>query len=469
MKIFFLTILIVCGAMEVNAQQVFKTNKDYLQVKINNVLQADNWKIGKNIGNMVFEAQVSKENNIVTYSDGKDSINFNLRLGQQIDFLILKNGKDTIPQQLIGVVPNTNFTKEYIAKYKDKTIVAIPEVSELVNIMMALHPDAEKEGNMFDTSTEYYKKVKEHFAPYINHPAIDTIKKYITDLNYIKEYDVNLFSRASYDYYYALKMTACGYHFDEYGHIINDENIKEIGKGWNDFDPMKDVKVFEDFVRISNFRQFYKENQPYYNSLLNTYNQLNPIQKMQVWLDNKFGFSYGSYLVYFSPLVYGAHSTRGYQSNGFKQTLMFIARAEYDESLSIVQNELSESRIVFTEIDHNYVNPVSDKFLEKINKALSNREVWAKPTITDAYDSPYKLFNEYMTFAVYSLYLNDNYNKEDVEEYLPILDKTMTVNRGFSKFTEFNQFLLAKYTENTTIGMGGLYEYMLEWCAEQNK
>src|SRR5690606_4959664 len=160
---------------------------------------------------------------------------------------------------------------------------------------------------------------------------------------------------------------------------------------------------------------------------------------------------------------------RGYQSNGFKQTAMFIARADYDESLSEIQNELAESRIVFTEIDHNYVNPVSDKFLEKINKALSNREVWAKPTITDAYDSPYKLFNEYMTFAVYSLYLNDNYNKEDVEEYLPILDKTMTVNRGFPKFTEFNQILLAKYTENTTIGMGALYEYMLEWCAEQNK
>ena len=53
--------------------------------------------------------------------------------------------------------------------------------------MMALHPDAEKEGNMFDTSTEYYKKVKEHFAAYINHPALDTIKKYITDINYIKE------------------------------------------------------------------------------------------------------------------------------------------------------------------------------------------------------------------------------------------------------------------------------------------
>lgn len=462
------TLLFACGTMMLYAQQIFKTNNDYLQVKVNNVLQADNWIIGKDINIEAFEAETTKENNTVTYSDGKDSISFDLKLGQQIDFLILKNNKDTISQQLVGVEPNANFTQEYIAKYKNKTVVAIPEVSELVNIMMALHPDAEGEGNMFDTSTIYYKKVKEHFAAYINHPALDTIKKYITDINYIKEYDVNLFSRDSYNYYYALKMTACGYRFDEYGHIINDGNIKEMGKGYYSFNPLKDVKMFEDFARMSNFRQFYKENQPYYNNLLETYNQLNPIQKMQTWLDHKFGFSYGSYLVYFSPLVDGAHSTRGYQSNGFKQTAMFIARADYDESLSEIQNELAESRIVFTEIDHNYVNPASDKFLEKINKALSNRDVWAKPTITNAYNSPYKLFNEYMTFAVYSLYLNDNYRKEDIDEYLPKLNKTMAINRGFSKFTEFNQVLLAKYKENTAISMEALYEYILDWCAEQN-
>ncbi len=148
---------------------------------------------------------------------------------------------------------------------------------------------------------------------------------------------------------------------------------------------------------------------------------------------------------------------------------MFIARADYDESLSEIQNELAESRIVFTEIDHNYVNPVSDKFLEKINKALSNRDVWAQPTITNAYDSPYKLFNEYMTFAVYSLYLNDNYRKEDVEEYLPKLNKTMAINRGFSKFTEFNQVLLAKYKEDTAVSIKALYEYILDWCEGQNK
>lgn len=207
--------------MMLYAQQTFETNSDYLQVEVNNVLQADNWFIDKNSKNNIFEAEVKIGKNIITYSDGIDSIRFDLELGQQKDFLIIKNNKDTIYQSLVGVVSNVDFTDEYIEKYKNKTIVAIPEVSELVNIIMALHPDAEKEGNMFDTTTNYYKEVKKHFTPYLDHPVMDTIQKYITGLHYIKEHDVYLFSSNSYNYYYALKMNACGYFFNKEGSIVN--------------------------------------------------------------------------------------------------------------------------------------------------------------------------------------------------------------------------------------------------------
>src|SRR5690606_39390835 len=57
--------------------------------------------------------------------------------------------------------PYAYFSKEYIEKYNNKSVVEIPEVSELVNIIMALHKDAENEDNMFDVSTEYYRS-EEH-------------------------------------------------------------------------------------------------------------------------------------------------------------------------------------------------------------------------------------------------------------------------------------------------------------------
>lgn len=469
MKNFIITSFFMLCATLVHAQKVFETTKDYLHIKINNKLKADNWVLNKDINPDVFELETTDEHNTITYTDGINSISFDIKQGQEIDFLVLKNKTDSAYQRIKTIPPNVNFTKEYINKYQGKSIVAIPEVSELVNVLMALHPDAENEDNMFDTTTTYYKNVKTYFAPYLNHPAIDTITKYIKDITYVEDYKIKLFSRASYNYYYALKMTACGYHFTDDNLIINDGYIKEIGKGYYTFNPMKDVKVFEDFARISNFRQFYKENQPYYDRLLSTYYQLNPIQKMQTWLDTKFGFSYGSYLIYFSPLVYGAHSTRGIEDNNFAQTIMFIARADFDENISKTQNELLESRVLFTEIDHNYVNPVSDTYLNRINNVMSTREKWAKPIITDSYNTPYKVFNEYMTFAVYSLYIHDHYNEKDVVQYLPNLHDMMVNTRGFILFKEFNEVMLAKYKEDKTIKLTALYEYMLDWCAKQNE
>lgn len=450
------------------AQKVFHTNEKNLSIKVNGKVASKSWSLNPTIKPDVFMAEVSNKKNIVTYSDGKDSIQFKLKKNEVIDFLVIQNQKDTAYQQIKAMEPNVAFTKAYIKKYQGKTEVAIPEVSELVNILMALHPDAEKEINMFDTKTEYYKRVKEYFKPYMNHPAMDTIQKYITGLTYIEDYEGNMFPMKSYRYYYALKMNACAYDFDKNGKIKNKGFINQMAKGYLAFDPMKDVKVFEDFARVSNFRAFYKENQPYYTELLNTYDKLNPIQKMQNWLDKKFGFGYGSYAVYFSPLIYGAHSTTRFEDKGFNQTIMFIARADFDTALSSIENELKASRVVFTEIDHNYVNPVSDTFLKQINTALSNRKKWAKPTITDAYPNPYTVFNEYMTWGVYSLYINDNFSKEDVEKYLLDINEVMTTRRGFSKFEEFNSVLLNKYKENPNIKITDLYSYMLDWCTEQN-
>jgi len=59
--------------------------------------------------------------------------------------------------------PNVTFSKNYIKAHKGNTTVEILEVSELVNIIMALHVDAEKESNMFDTKSAYYKKIKNPF------------------------------------------------------------------------------------------------------------------------------------------------------------------------------------------------------------------------------------------------------------------------------------------------------------------
>lgn len=466
--------MLTCGMVALlmkatDAQNIFRTDSSKLDITVNGKARPGRWSIDPREKPDVLNIDCIEPVNNVRLSDGVNFIDFKVKQGQVIDFIVLKRRTDTAHTRIVGIEPNVRFTEAYIREHSGKTIVDIPEVSELVNILMALHKDAEKDANMFDTKSDYYKRMKQYFAEYRNHPAIDTMHKYITGLKDVEGQDMKMFSRESYGYYFTLKMNACAYEFDRNGRIKNKGFIKEMAKGWYGVDPMKDIPVFEDFARKSSFRKFYKESRSFYDTLLRVYNQLNPIQKMQEWLDRKFGFGYGSYVVYFSPLVYGAHSTNKFESDNFKQTFMFIAPAEMSPTYNAVMNELLESRVVFTEIDHNYVNPVSDKMVDRINKAMSDRKKWAEGEITESYRNPYAVFNEYMTFGVYSLYVYDNYTAANLEEFLPKMETQMEKRRGFIRFKDFNQALLGKYKLDTSISMENLYEHMLNWIARVNE
>ena len=448
--------------------KTFNTNENKLSLKLNGQLITPEWALDTSLKPHIFEAECVESENIVTFLDSKDSISFTVKTGKTIDFAIVNAAKDTAFTQIVGIEPNHNFTKAYIAANKGKTKVAIPEVSELANILIALHRDAEKDKNMTDSDTDYYKRVRAYFKQYQNHPMMDTIQKYIGGIRYVENGTFSIFSDESYRYYYALKMNACTYQFEADGTIVNEGYIKEMAKGWSTFDPFKDKELMEDFARKSNFRAFYKENQAYYDELLTTYKTLNPISQMQQWLDDKFRFTYGNYSVYFSPLVMGAHSTKGFDTKDFKQTFMFIARADFDDNYTRTMNELVESRVVFTEIDHNYVDIISLKKIDKINQVFSNRGKWAKGDMINMYPNPFKVFNEYMTFAVYSLYISDNYDAKDVAEYLPKMESQMAETRGFIQFKDFNQTLLQYYKANPNLTIEELYDFILDWSAKRN-
>ena len=466
--IILLTPFFFTNCSETVEKQRFYTKDNKVSIRVNNEIITKNWNLSPDIVFDTFKAECRLDVNTVTFFDTTDSISFKIKTNDTIDFDIVINQKDTAITRIIGVIPNVNFSEQYIEKNTGRTNIEIPEVSELANILIALHKDAEIDKNMVDSDTEYYKKVKEYFKPYLNHPIIDTIQKYIKDPAYKEELGHPMFSGDSYWYHYALKMNACAYLFDNNNTIVNNGLIRVIaGSGWFRFDPMKDVELMTDFAIKSDFRKFYQENKPYYESLLTTYNKLNPISKMQQWLDKAFGFSYGNYTIYFSPLVSGAHSTQQFKQGDFNQTLMFICRAEYNEQYSEIMNQLIESRIVFTEIDHNYVNPVSDRHIDIINTIFKNRAIWVEGEVSSLYESPYKIFNEYMTWGMYSLYILDNYPENHLFEYLPLMETQMKNSRGFRLFPEFNRELLRSYQENKTMNIDELYEHMFKWSEAQ--
>jgi bisphosphoglycerate-dependent phosphoglycerate mutase len=359
---------------------------------------------------------------------------------------------------------NVNFSDEYIKEHKNKFSVEVPEIHELVNIMIAISKVGQSDLNMINHKTPYYKRVMKHFLPFKNHLMICLINKNITEGYGSGDY------QSSYWYYYALKMSACGYLFDKKGKIVDDGIIHNMSQGWWYADPIKrNLSLIEDFAKETNFRAFYKKNKRYYNSLVTSYKALSPIDKMKKWLEEQFPIKGASYRVTFSPLVGGAHSTMKYEDNGFKQFVMYVNPPESLRSDNHNIQEMKLSRCVFTEIDHNFVNPISDRYKEQINKYLKKRDNWAKAdTQANMYQTPYKVFNEYMTWAMFSLYCHDKFPEKDVSAFIAKMEHQMEQRRGFPKFKAFNRKLLALYKAMPeTQKAYNLYPAMLTWCSEQ--
>lgn len=95
-------------------------------------------------------------------------------------------------------------------------------------------------------------------------------------------------------------------------------------------------------------------------------------------LEEEFPARYDTYAVVFFPLIGASHNTIRFEDEGFRECVMFVGGP--DILAGQVDNPAREeaflSRHVFTEIDHNYVNPVSAQYEVEIARALSDLDEW---------------------------------------------------------------------------------------------
>jgi hypothetical protein len=99
------------------------------------------------------------------------------------------------------------------------------------------------------------------------------------------------------------------------------------------------------------------------------------------------------------------------------------------------------SGIVFTEIDHNYVNDATRQHIDAVNALLADKDFWATKEAQQNYPSTFAIFNEYMTHALFCLYVTETYEKELAQQ---IIEKRVILmdRRGYTKFKPFMDILL---------------------------
>lgn len=121
---------------------------------------------------------------------------------------------------------------------------------------------------------------------------------------------------------------------------------------------------------------------------------------------------------------------------------MFISGPDYFSDAPDEIEELLLSRLIFTEIDHNYVNPITEDYLNSVNDAFSDLDTWNQQ---NSYRSAELTFNEYMTWSLADIYMFEHSSSEAYEWYKEITNRTMVESRGFVNYTAFSEKLFELY------------------------
>lgn len=331
-----------------------------------------------------------------------------------------------------------NFTEKFKKENQGKYNIEVNEVKELLQIMIAITKTGLENDDMMQQEGPYYQSVMKQFKAYEKEPIIHTFDSLL-----IETLINNVF----------LTGNGISYHFKGNQLVKSDVYIFPAG-GVNGVKAVENPitkykKELEDFAIKSDFRSFYKKHKKYYAEIIAQYEKEANVVKQWKWLEQNFDTRINAYTIYCSPLINGLNYTSEFNNNNFRLIYMSLPPLVTNSYMSSIENELFNTRVMFTEIDHNYVAKPTNEHKIQINEAFKDRNYWVNEAVQgiDAYSTPKYIFDEYMTYAVYLLYCKNHYKEADFNAAYTATDQVMDA-RGFTKMKEFTDKLLTVSAEN---------------------
>ncbi len=367
-----------------------------------------------------------------------------------VPFSLEFNG-DTKILNLAFVPPfKPGFSQSYRRK-PNSVIIENSMVYELVNIVFAITDKGKNDGMTFIRTSPYYHDVLKYFSVYSSHPLLTLVNKMYEP----GSATYRIYRESAYNY-----------------SIVNDSII--VNGPYQQFEEgntiLDDIDLWQDFIRKTNFVDFYRDHHNIYDAEITLAKKHLPVKEMWTWCESRFSERYQTYRIIISPLVNGFHSTQRITSDSFNECIMFICGASsVDPSkYTAVEREALFSGIVFTEIDHNYINPVSEKFRDELTRAFGNAYWIDSGSQAQGYGDGVGYFNEYMTHAVFLLYAQGRYRDQTLK--LIEMERIKLMEwRGFPRFREFYQRLCSLQDNNAKTNLASLYPALIDWGNSINK
>jgi hypothetical protein len=320
--------------------------------------------------------------------------------------------------------------------------IELTESYELSNIILALTEYGRTDRWAVQKVSPYYDEILNYFEPVKNHPLLDSVN----------------YSRQKWEKFLGFRTDMFAFSFDQ-----NDKLKRDYP--FNSFGPIevdKNLDLINDFVIKSNYRQFYKNHKDLYNKIVSNYKEYYFVTMTKQYLDKvaekPMNESKKKYIIAISPLVGGQNCHRDIDST------MTVDFPNISKDLILGNLETNyikrvvDNHTLFTEMDHGYINPISDKY-EKLITANFNLTKWDKESGYPGINS----FNEYMTWAVYDLFIKENFPK--VADSITLQWQYQNASRGFIAQNLFaNKVSELYFKQKGNKSIEKLYKPLLKWC-----
>ncbi|MFD2516000.1 DUF4932 domain-containing protein [Pontibacter locisalis] len=320
------------------------------------------------------------------------------------------------------------------------------ETYELANVILAITPYGKADPWEVYKKSPYYQELLNHFDRHAAHPLIAKVN----------------YSREEWDKYLSFRTDSYVFDFDENG-MLKRRISFSTQQGLNPFE--ENIELINDFVKVSGFREFYSKHKSYYDSLIVAYQKSQMLPEMISFLQREFGSEWvkADYAIVISPLVYRMNCHR--QVSGVPTD--FITLPEYvlnqTASKDVSEEQFASGlHMLFTEMDHGFVNPVTAKHSKKVISSFNSKK-W--DTGSGYEEQELATFNEYMTWAAYDLFLYEHFPQ--VAQQVSQDWAMQNESRGFFASSLFNAKLKELYDKRKKKQtIHDLYPAMLKWCRQ---
>jgi len=329
---------------------------------------------------------------------------------------------------------------------QDIISVEYPETYELSNIILALTDYGKTDETEVRKGFDYYDKVQEYFKSVSDHPLLDSVN----------------FSREKWASYLSFRTDSYAFEFDENNQLRRGFKFF-TNEGFQPFDQHLDL--INDFVKASNFREFFQQNQEYYNTISQDYKRTQYIKEMMKFLDKEFGDQYekdDQYKIVLSPFVGRMNCHRDIDSITAADFITIPNYVIFDSIPASKEQVAKSIHNLFTEMDHGYVNPTTTLYGDLVQKNF-NAELWDRNSGYNE-EEGFGVFNEYMTWAVYDIFLRQYF--PEFADKLGLYWSYQNDSRGFKYSHVFSQQLLHLYEQKQDHeSIIDLYPKLLEWTS----